>query len=79
MIAGRCAIRRDRPPADEIGRSAGTRAIARLGARKIETQKAAVLFDRRVADDLIGEFLSAHFRPVGRARRQFSEGQMRDA
>ncbi len=48
-----------RPSPEEIGRTAGTRAVARLGARRIETQKAAVMFDRRLSDDLIGEFLSA--------------------
>ncbi len=50
---------RDRPTAETVGRTAGERTIARLGARKIETQKAAVLFDRRVADSLIGALLSA--------------------
>ncbi len=50
---------KDRPSAESIGHTAGTRAIARLGARKLETQKAAVLFDKRVADDLVGAFLSA--------------------
>jgi len=50
---------KDRPAADEVGRTAGERTIARLGARKVETQKAAVIFDRRVSDSLIGAFLSA--------------------
>ncbi|MBI1254186.1 MAG: TldD/PmbA family protein [Hyphomonas sp.] len=50
---------KDRPPADAIGRTAGERTIARLGARKIETQKAAVIFDRRVSDSLLGAFLGA--------------------
>jgi len=50
---------KDRPLAEEIGRTAGERTIARLGARKIDTQKAAVIFDRRVSDSLIGAFLSA--------------------
>jgi PmbA protein len=50
---------KDRPSAEEIGRTAGERTIARLGARKIETQKAAVIFDRRVSDDLIGALLGA--------------------
>lgn len=50
---------KDRPAAQQIGRTAGERTIARLGARKIETQKAAVIFDRRVSDSLIGAFLGA--------------------
>ena len=50
---------KDRPSAEEIGRTAGERTIARLGARKIATQKAPVIFDRRVSDSLIGALLGA--------------------
>lgn len=50
---------KDRPSAEEIGKTAGERTIARLGARKVETQKAAVIFDRRVSDSLIGALLGA--------------------
>lgn len=50
---------KDRPAADEIGKTAGERTIARLGARKVATQKAAVIFDRRVSDSLISAFLGA--------------------
>lgn len=50
---------KDRPSAAEIGITAGERTIARLGARKLSTQKAAVLYDRRVASGLLGAFLSA--------------------
>ena len=42
-----------------IGRKAGERAVARLGARKIATQKARVLFAPEVARGLIGHFLGA--------------------
>ncbi len=49
----------DRPPADEIGRIAGERTVARLGSKKIKTQTGAVIYDRRVASSLIGAFLSA--------------------
>jgi PmbA protein len=42
-----------------IGRKAGERALARLGARKIATQKAPVLFSPEVARGLIGHFLGA--------------------
>lgn len=50
---------KDRPAAEEIGKTAGERTIARLGARKVATQKAAVIFDRRVSDALISAFLGA--------------------
>lgn len=50
---------KDRPSAEEIGKTAGERTIARLGARKVETQKAAVIFDRRVSDSLLGALLGA--------------------
>lgn len=43
----------------EIGRKAGERAVARLGARKIATQKARVLYAPEVARGLIGHFLGA--------------------
>lgn len=49
----------DLPSLEETGRIAAERALAALGARKIETQKAPVLFDRRVSKSLIGQFLGA--------------------
>ncbi len=49
----------DRPSAAEIGRIAGERTVARLGSRKVETQKAAVIYDRRVSASLLGAFISA--------------------
>jgi PmbA protein len=45
--------------AETIGRKAGVRAVARLRARKIATQKAPVLFAPEVARGLIGHFLGA--------------------
>jgi PmbA protein len=42
-----------------LGRYAGERALARLGARKITTGKAAVLFEAPMALQLIGHFISA--------------------
>ena len=50
---------KDRPSAAEIGITAGERTVSRLGARKLKTQKAAVLYDRRVSSGLLGAFLSA--------------------
>ena len=49
----------DRPSAEEIGRIAGERTIARLGAQKVATQKAAVLYDRRVSASLLGSLIGA--------------------
>ncbi len=49
----------DRPAAAEMGQLAGERAVARLGPRKMKSQTAAVIYDRRVSSSLIGAFLSA--------------------
>jgi PmbA protein len=46
------------PPA-EIGRRAATRALARLGARRVATQRAAVLFAPELARGLYGHFVGA--------------------
>lgn len=45
--------------ADEIGQSAGERAIARLKARRPQTGSYPVLFDERVSSSLIGHALGA--------------------
>jgi PmbA protein len=50
---------RDLESAEVIGRKAGERAVARLGARKLSTQKARVLYAPEVARGLIGHFLGA--------------------
>jgi PmbA protein len=50
---------RELESSQSIGRKAGLRAVARLGARKIATQKARVLFAPEVARGLIGHFLGA--------------------
>lgn len=49
----------DLPPADEIGREAGERAAARLGARKPPAGRFPVLYDERVSASLIAHVLSA--------------------
>lgn len=49
----------DRPSPEEIGRIAGERTVARLGGRKIATQTAAVIYDRRIAGSLIGTLIGA--------------------
>jgi PmbA protein len=50
---------RDLESAESIGRMAGVRAVARLRARKLTTQRARVLFAPEVARGLIGHFLGA--------------------
>lgn len=47
------------PAAAEIGRIAGERAAARLGARKIDSCTAPVIFDRRLSNRLLGAFIGA--------------------
>lgn len=44
---------------EEIGRRAGRRAVDRLGARKLGTRKAPVLFAAEIARGLVGHFLGA--------------------
>lgn len=51
--------RQDRPSPKEIGLEAGRRAVARMGGRKIESQKAAVLFDKRVSSSLLSSMIGA--------------------
>jgi PmbA protein len=50
---------RDLESPESIGRKAGERAVQRLGARKLSTQKARVLYAPEVARGLIGHFLGA--------------------
>jgi PmbA protein len=49
----------DLPSPADLGRAAGERAVARLGARKIESRKAPVIFENRIAARLIGPMLGA--------------------
>jgi PmbA protein len=49
----------DLPRADSVGRRAGERAARRVGARKIATTQAPVLFEAPVAASLLGHFASA--------------------
>jgi PmbA protein len=49
----------DLEPAESIGRKAGERAVQRLGARRLATQKARVLYAPEVARGLIGHLLGA--------------------
>ena len=51
--------RADRLSPTEIGKLAGERTIGRLGSRKIDSRKAAVIYDQRVSASLIGALISA--------------------
>jgi PmbA protein len=49
----------DLKPPEEVGRIAGERAVRRLHPRKIRSQAAPVVYDRRVAASLVGHLVSA--------------------
>ena len=49
----------DLPDVADTGRIGAERALAAMGARKIDTQKAAVIFDKRVSRSLISQFIGA--------------------
>lgn len=56
------SVARDAPDleeADSIGRKAGARTVARLGAKKIATCEVPVLFEGPIASSLIGHFVRA--------------------
>lgn len=52
-------FRADLPDPVAIGREAGQRAVERLGARKIESTTAAVIFDHRIAGSVLGPLINA--------------------
>src|ERR1700688_241265 len=45
--------------ADEIGRSAGARAVKRLNPRKVATRRVPVVFDTRISGSLVGHLANA--------------------
>jgi PmbA protein len=49
----------DLPKPEVVGRRAGERAVSRVGARKIATMQAPVLFEAPIASSLLGHFVSA--------------------
>lgn len=51
--------RSDLPAADAIGAEAGRRAVARLGARKIDSTTAPVIFENRLAASLLSPLIGA--------------------
>ena len=52
-------FRADLPAPEDIGREAGERAVGRLGARKIDSMHAPVIFERRIATSLLGPLVGA--------------------
>ena len=46
-------------PADALGRKAAERTLSRIGAKKVPSTKAPVLFDATIAQGLVGHMLSA--------------------
>jgi PmbA protein len=44
---------------EKVGRTAGERAVARLNPRKVETRKVPVIYDKRVANSLVGHLAGA--------------------
>jgi len=51
--------RADLPGAADIGAEAGRRAVSRLGARKIDSTTAPVIFENRLATSLLGPLIGA--------------------
>jgi len=51
------------PPA-ELGRIAGERTVARLGARKLESRRAPIIFEARIAGRLLGPLFGAMSGPA---------------
>jgi len=49
----------DLPPLEDIGRTAGRRAVARLGARRLPTGSMPVIFEHPAASSLVNHFLGA--------------------
>jgi PmbA protein len=49
----------DLAPAEEVGRRAGERAVARLHARKVDTKRVPIIYDRRVSSSLLSHLVGA--------------------
>ncbi len=45
--------------AEDVGRRAGERAVSRLGARKVDTKRVPIVYDRRVSSSLLGHLIGA--------------------
>ena len=59
LVQLRARRARDLEPPESVGRKAAERTVARLGARRIGTRKAPVLFVPELARGIVGSFLGA--------------------
>jgi PmbA protein len=66
----------DLPSAVEIGTEAGKRAVQRLGARKIDSRTAPVIFEDRVAMSLVGPLIGAIAGPAIARRVSFLKDKL---
>ncbi|MEO0753399.1 MAG: metallopeptidase TldD-related protein [Pseudomonadota bacterium] len=69
----------DRPGPEDIGLKAAEKTLARLGARKVETQTAPVIYDREVAGSLVSALLGAISGPSIARGISFLKDRMGDA
>jgi PmbA protein len=66
----------DLPSAEEIGREGGRRAVRRVGARKIASTTAPVIFENRVATQVLGPLISAMSGPAVARGMSFVKDRM---
>jgi PmbA protein len=63
-------------PAGEVGRRAATRALARLGSRKIESARMTLIVEARSAGRLVSALLGPLSASAVQQRRSFAEGKL---
>jgi len=68
--------REDLPEPEAIGATAGRRAVASLGARKIASTSAPVIFENRLAASLLGPFIGAIAGPSVARGVSFLKGKL---
>ena len=66
----------DLPDAQEIGAEAGRRAVSRLGARKLDSRTAAVVFENRLAASLLSPLVGAIAGPSIARGNSFLKGKL---
>ena len=71
--------RTDLPGPGPIGAEAGRRAVARLGARKIDSTTAPVIFENRLATSLLGPLIGAISGPAIARGTSFSKDRLGQA
>ena len=68
----------DLPSAEQIGRSAGERAVARLNPGRLPSKPVPVVFDPRVGSSLVGHLVGAMSGPSIARRSSFLLGRLED-